>query len=135
MTDWGINSPGKSARKQLFEHVLDSMIVGEVYGAAGWVFDLVLQYRSDCGGDPLWTSDHIPEPGGEGHFRLWAGERITGIEPEDGTYTVEEVFAGLEEGLRAHAARYPDMRPEAEAALASLPRYRQRFAPRNDTPC
>lgn len=131
MSGWGV-SWGKSARQELFEHVLDSVIISQIYGS-GSQFDWVLQYCSGCGGDPRWEIDHLPEQGGEGQFRLWAGEEITGIEPEEDTYTVEEVFAGLEEGLRAHAERYPEMRAEAEAALASLPQYRPRFVPRSGT--
>lgn len=69
------------------------------------------------GGDPGWEIAHVVTDNKSGYYKVWADSEISGIEPDETSYTVEEMRKALNESLLAFAAQYPEKTIEVNEVI------------------
>jgi len=69
------------------------------------------------GGDPGWEITHVVTDGTSGYYKIWADSEISGIEPDEASYTAEEMRKALNESLLAFAEQYPEKSSEVKEVI------------------
>jgi hypothetical protein len=69
------------------------------------------------GGDSGWEIAHFGTDSESGYFKVWADPEISGIEPSEATYEIDELRTALKESLLVFATQYPEKVPEVKEVL------------------
>lgn len=81
-----------------------------------WLKD-ILVHGGSLGGDPGWEMEHIPDHDGDGAYRVWADQNVSGIEPAAALYGTETVRYAIYESLLALSIAFPDKADEVKEVI------------------
>jgi hypothetical protein len=73
---------------------------------------MILSKNGGVGGDPGWEMEHLASGHGYSEFRVWANSEITGIEPDEGFYSADDVYQAARESLLAFSEEHPELECE-----------------------
>lgn len=76
-----------------------------------WLKDL-LSGPKGLGGDPGWDIDYVLGAHGTHEYNVWIDPKISGVEPNEATYTTEIFFQAVKESLLAMGQKYPQKSTE-----------------------
>jgi hypothetical protein len=81
-----------------------------------WIKDFI-EEGGGIGGDPGWEISCVSDVQDGVHYRVWADSEMSGIEPDEAIYTIEEMRKALKESLLAFAEEYPEKLIEVKEVL------------------